>query len=62
MKRTTITKAEYDKLYIACEVCGNHLIKWEICGSEKNGYCALFRLQADKDKVSYNMHDKINKK
>jgi hypothetical protein len=58
MKRTTITKAEYDRLYIKCALCDNHPIKWESCGSDKNCYCALFRLQAEKDKVSYNIGNK----
>jgi hypothetical protein len=32
-----------------CEVCGNCVTLGETCDHPKNGYCALFRLQAKND-------------
>lgn len=44
-----------------CEVCGNYVrIATETCDSPKNGYCVLFRAQAENDKVTFNMAKRVN--
>lgn len=40
-----------------CEVC-DKCVRFETCDREKNGYCALFRLQAARDKIKFNMKSK----
>jgi hypothetical protein len=37
-----------------CEVC-DKCVKFDTCDHPKNGYCALFRLQAKKDSKEFNM-------
>lgn len=56
--RTEITKQQYDKNFISCELCDHHPKDWDTCEHPKNGYCALFRLQAAKDMVEFNMKTK----
>lgn len=40
-----------------CTVCGKTIKtdRQESCDHPKNGYCVLFRFQAEKDKVTHNM-------
>lgn len=42
-----------------CELCGKRAHK--DCEHPKNGYCQQFRLQAERDKKEFNMHQPINK-
>jgi hypothetical protein len=51
---------DFRKNHPWCEVC-DKCVKFESCDHPKNGYCSLFRIQAEKDKVSYNMHEKSEK-
>lgn len=44
---------------VPCEVCSNHVFFGSTCYHPKNGYCALFRLQAAKDMVEFNMKGRI---
>lgn len=48
---------DFRKNHPWCEVC-DRCVKFDTCDHPKNGYCALFRLQTDKDKVSYNIKTK----
>ena len=54
-----------NKELIKCDLCGvkntKKLFQLAIesglqCTSPKNGYCAMFRVQAELDKITYNMH------
>lgn len=44
-----------------CEVC-DKCVKFDTCDHPKNGYCALFRLQAAKDAIEFNMSKQIKSK
>lgn len=45
-----------------CDLCSKHPQLPPVCGREKNGYCAAFRLQAQLDSEKFNMKKPINKK
>jgi len=45
-----------------CEVCQRCVLITGTCDQPKNGYCALFRLQAAKDAKIYNIHPSIHTK
>lgn len=51
--------ADYRKNHPWCEVC-DKCVKFDTCEHPKNGYCALFRLQAAKDMIEFNMRKPIN--
>lgn len=43
----------------ACKLCNINLVNLgEDCPHPKNGYCALFRVQAILDAINYNMHER----
>lgn len=45
---------------VTCELCMKTKVLGlsDTCDREKNGYCALFRLQAARDKIKFNMKGK----
>jgi hypothetical protein len=52
------------KRNVLCDACGNfiRIDKSVTCEHPNNGYCALFRAQAEKDAVDVGMyHDNIEK-
>lgn len=48
-------------IMIECGVCGKHICVISTCEHPKNGYCALFRLQAANDMTRFNMRKGVNK-
>lgn len=38
-----------------CDLCGLEPKLPPVCGRDKNGYCAAFRLQAEIDSVEFNL-------
>ncbi len=47
------------KRNVLCDVCGKFIKVNECqhCERSKNGYCVIFRVQAEKDALTYNMRN-----
>jgi len=45
---------------VRCTECYLLMVPEHTCEYSKNGYCAVYRFQAAKDAITYNMHPSIH--